>query len=275
MNCQEQQYLDLMRDILANGVEKADRTGIGTLSVFGRSLRFNLNDGFPLLTTKRVWFKGVVHELLWFLKGSTNIQYLLDNDVHIWDEWADEQGNLGPLYPKQWRAWEEIHGLGDQTYTVYHDQIKNIISEIMINPNSRRLVLSAWNVADLSRMKLPPCHFACEFDITDGKLNCMFIMRSTDVFLGLPFNIASYALLTHLIAKVTGYKVGDLVYCGGNVHLYKNHLDQAREQLSREAYSFPKLELNPAIKNIDDFKFEDIKIIDYKCHPTIKAQVAV
>lgn len=268
------QYLDLLQDILDNGVQKADRTGVGTLSVFGRQMRFNLQEGFPMLTTKKLHTRSIFHELLWFLKGDTNIKYLHDNQVTIWDEWADKEGNLGPVYGKQWRRWEGGDG------KVY-DQIADVIQQIKTNPNSRRLIVNAWNVADIPKMALPPCHLLFQFYVSPetaarkAALSCMLYQRSCDVFLGVPFNIASYALLTHMIAQVCGLGVGEFVHTLGDTHLYLNHLDQTREQLSRTPRPLPQLKLNPAVKNIDDFKYEDIEILNYDPHPSIKAPIAV
>lgn len=262
------QYLDLLQDILDHGVKKDDRTGVGTLSVFGRQMRFNLQEGFPLLTTKKLSTRSIFHELLWFLKGETNIKYLHDNQVTIWDEWADKDGNLGPVYGKQWRRWEGPDG------NIY-DQVAEVIEQIKKNPNSRRLIVSAWNVADLPKMALPPCHLLFQFYVSQGKLSCMLYQRSCDVFLGVPFNIASYALLTHMIAQVCGLEAGEFVHTLGDTHLYLNHLDQAKEQLTREPRSLPMLKLNPAVKVIDWFKYEDIEILNYDPHPSIKAPIAV
>lgn len=276
MSHPEQQYLDILQKILNTGSERIDRTGVGTKSLFATQMRFDLSETFPLLTTKRVWMKGVVHELLWFLKGDTNIKYLVDNGVHIWDEWADENGNLGPVYGAQWRNWG---GSGDWTTTdmmIYgHDQIAQLIHDLKTNPYSRRHIVSAWNVEQIPHMKLPPCHCLFQFHVQGDRLNCQLYQRSCDWFLGVPFNIASYALLTCMVAQVVGLKPGEFVHTGGDVHLYLNHVEQAKEQLGREPYQFPKLWLNPEVKSIDDFKYDDIKVLDYQCHATIKAPIAV
>ncbi|ALA16352.1 MULTISPECIES: thymidylate synthase [Chelatococcus] len=261
-------YLDLLRRVLDEGVRKSDRTGTGTLSVFGHQMRFDLAEGFPLVTTKKLHLRSIVHELLWFLKGDTNVRYLQENKVSIWDEWADENGDLGPVYGKQWRAWEGADGR-----TV--DQIAWVVDEIRRNPDSRRLVVSAWNPAEIDRMALAPCHCLFQFHVADGRLSCQLYQRSADVFLGVPFNIASYALLTQMMAQVTGLVPGDFVHSFGDAHLYLNHLDQARQQLSREPRPLPRLVLNPAVRSIFDFTFEDIVIEDYDPHPAIKAPVAV
>jgi len=262
------QYHDLMRHVLENGVKKTDRTGTGTVSVFGYQMRFNLQDGFPLLTTKKLHTKSILHELLWFLKGDTNIQYLKENGVSIWDEWADENGNLGPVYGSQWRSWK-----GSEGQTI--DQISELIDQIKKTPDSRRLIVSAWNVADVPNMKLPPCHLLFQFYVANGKLSCQLYQRSADIFLGVPFNIASYAFLLHMVAQATDLQVGDFVHTFGDAHLYLNHIDQAQLQLSRDCRPLPKLEINPEVKNIFDFKYEDFSITGYDPHPHIKAVVAV
>jgi len=263
-----QQYHQLLQHILQNGVKKEDRTGTGTTSCFGYQMRFNLKDGFPLVTTKKVHLKSIIYELLWFLKGDTNIKYLKENGVGIWDEWADAEGNLGPVYGKQWRSWEGADG------KVY-DQIVDVINQIKTNPDSRRMIVSAWNVAELPKMALMPCHSLFQFYVADGKLSCQLYQRSADVFLGVPFNIASYALLTMMIAQVTGLEYGDFVHSFGDVHLYSNHMDQANLQLSRTPFPLPTMKMNPAVKDIFDFKFEDFTLENYQCHPGIKAAVAV
>jgi thymidylate synthase len=257
-----------MRHILEHGTRKMDRTGTGTLSVFGAQLRFDLQQGFPLLTTKKVHLKSIVHELLWFLSGETNVRYLREHGVTIWDEWADEQGNLGPVYGYQWRSWPAPDGR-------HIDQIGRLLDEIARNPGSRRLIVSAWNVADLDRMALAPCHAFFQFYVADGRLSCQLYQRSADFFLGVPFNIASYALLTMMIAQVTGLKPGDFVHTYGDCHLYLNHLEQAREQLSREPRPLPRMILNPEVRNLFDFKYEDFTLVGYDPHPAIKAPVAV
>jgi thymidylate synthase len=263
-----QQYHDLMRHILAHGVRKEDRTGTGTISVFGYQMRFDLREGFPLVTTKKVHTKSIVYELLWFLQGSTNIQYLKENGVSIWDEWADANGELGPVYGKQWRSWQGANG-----ETI--DQISQVVEQIRRNPDSRRLIVSAWNVADVNKMALPPCHAFFQFYVADGRLSCQLYQRSADVFLGVPFNIASYALLTHMVAQVCGLQVGDFVWTGGDTHLYTNHLEQVDLQLSRELRPLPTLRLNPEVKDIFGFRYEDFVIENYNPHPVIKAPVAV
>ncbi|MBO9666809.1 MAG: thymidylate synthase [Bdellovibrio sp.] len=262
------QYHDLMKFVLENGVKKEDRTGTGTISVFGYQMRYNLQEGFPLLTTKKLHTRSIFHELLWFLKGETNIQYLKDNNVTIWDEWADENGNLGPVYGKQWRSWETADGR-----TI--DQISNVIEQIKKNPDSRRLLVIAFNPGDVEKMALPPCHAFFQFYVANGKLSCQLYQRSADIFLGVPFNIASYALLVHMIAQVCNLEVGDFVHTLGDAHIYSNHLEQVQTQLSREFRPLPTLKLNPDVKNIFDFKFEDIEVVGYDPHPAIKAPVAV
>ena len=263
-----QQYHQLLQHILDNGASKTDRTGTGTISCFGYQMRFNLQEGFPLVTTKKLHLKSIVHELLWFLKGETNIAYLTENGVSIWNEWADENGELGPVYGKQWRSWEGADG-------VVVDQITDVIDQIKKNPDSRRLIVSAWNVADLPKMALMPCHALFQFYVADGKLSCQLYQRSADVFLGVPFNIASYALLTMMIAQVCDLEVGDFVHTFGDVHLYNNHIEQAKLQLSRTPYDLPMMKINPSVKNIFDFKFEDFELKKYQFHPHIKAPVAV
>ena len=263
-----QVYLDLLRHVLTTGQRKADRTGTGTLSVFGHQMRFDLQAGFPLVTTKRVHFKSVAHELLWFIRGDTNTRYLRENGVTIWDEWADANGELGPVYGKQWRSWPAPDGRSI-------DQLAQVIAQIKANPDSRRHIVSAWNVADLPAMALAPCHCLFQFHVADGKLSCQLYQRSADLFLGVPFNIASYALLTHMVAQVTGLEAGDFIWTGGDCHIYLNHLDQVREQLSRAPFPLPTLRLNPAVTRIDDFVFEDIELLDYQHHPAIKAPVAI
>jgi thymidylate synthase len=262
------QYLDLMQHILNHGVPKNDRTGTGTLSIFGYQLRFDLNAGFPLLTTKKIHLKSVIHELLWFLKGETNIQYLKDNNVTIWDEWADKKGDLGPVYGYQWRSWPAPDGR-------HIDQIAEIIGEIRRNPDSRRLLVSAWNVADLDKMALLPCHAFFQFYVAQNRLSCQLYQRSADVFLGVPFNIASYALLTLIMAQVCKLKPGEFVHTFGDAHLYLNHVEQAREQLSRQPKKLPVMNINPAVKNIFEFKYEDFSLEGYEPHPAIKAPIAV
>jgi thymidylate synthase len=263
-----QQYLDLLRHVLEHGTPKSDRTGTGTRSVFGWQLRFDLSQGFPLVTTKKLHLRSIIHELLWFLQGETNIAYLKENKVGIWDEWADDDGELGPVYGKQWRRWGGPDGREV-------DQIEWLLGEIRRNPDSRRLIVSAWNVADLPRMALMPCHTMFQFYVADGKLSCQLYQRSADIFLGLPFNIASYALLTHMIAQVCGLQVGDFVHTLGDAHLYDNHVEQAREQLTRMPRALPTLRLNPAIDDLFAFRFEDIAIEGYDPWPAIKAPVAV
>ncbi|MDZ4097328.1 MAG: thymidylate synthase [Methylophilaceae bacterium] len=261
-------YHDLMRHVLEHGHKKEDRTGTGTLSVFGYQMRFNLAEGFPLLTTKKVHLKSIIHELLWFLQGSTNIAYLKEHGVTIWDEWADANGNLGPVYGYQWRNWPKPDG-------THIDQIAQVVNAIKKNPDSRRLIVSAWNVADVDQMKLPPCHSFFQFYVADGKLSCQLYQRSADIFLGVPFNIASYALLTMMVAQVCGLKLGDFVHTLGDAHIYLNHLDQVNEQLSREFRPLPTMRINPEVKDIFGFKFEDFTLENYDPHPAIKAPVAV
>jgi thymidylate synthase len=263
-----QQYHDLLKHVLAHGVKKEDRTGTGTISVFGYQMRFNLQDGFPLLTTKKVHTKSIIHELLWFLKGDTNITYLKENGVRIWDEWADEDGNLGPVYGSQWRSWPAADGR-------HIDQISNLIHDIKTNPDSRRLIVSAWNVGEIGKMALPPCHCFFQFYVADGKLSCQLYQRSADIFLGVPFNIASYALLTLMIAQVCGLKPGDFVHTLGDAHIYSNHMEQVELQLSRDERKLPDMHLNPHVTNLLDFKFEDFELVGYDPHPAIKAPVAV
>jgi len=263
-----QQYLDLMRDILENGARKNDRTGVGTLSVFGRQLRFDLETGFPALTTKRLYMKGVIHELLWFLMGSTNINYLRDRGVTIWDEWADEQGELGPVYGSQWRRWDGPDGRSI-------DQISQVIEEIKTNPDSRRLIVSAWNVARIDEMRLPPCHCLFQFYVANGKLSCHLYQRSADLFLGVPFNIASYSLLTMMAAQVTGLGVGEFIQSFGDAHIYLNHVEQVKEQLSRRPRALPQMVLNKEVTSIFDFKYEDFTLVGYDPYPAIPAPIAV
>lgn len=263
-----QQYLQLVQHIIDHGTEKTDRTGTGTKSCFGYQMRFNLAEGFPLVTTKKLHLKSIIHELLWFLKGDTNIQYLKEHGVRIWDEWADENGDLGPVYGKQWRSWEAPNG-------VVIDQISDLIEQIKKTPDSRRLIVSAWNVGDLSKMALMPCHNMFQFYVADGKLSCQLYQRSADVFLGVPFNIASYALLTMMIAQVCDLEYGDFVHSFGDVHLYSNHMEQANLQLSRTPFPLPTMKINPVVKDIFAFQFEDFTLENYECHPGIKAPVAV
>jgi len=263
-----QEYLHLLQHILNNGAQKSDRTGTGTLSCFGYQMRFDLQKGFPLVTTKRLHLKSIVYELLWFLKGDTNISYLNEHGVSIWDEWADERGELGPVYGKQWRSWEGADGK-------VVDQITDLVKQIKTNPDSRRLIVSAWNVAELPKMALMPCHTLFQFYVADGKLSCQLYQRSADVFLGVPFNIASYALLTLMLAQVCDLEPGDFVHTFGDVHLYNNHIEQAKLQLSRTPFALPEMKLNPAVRNIFDFRFEDFALENYQYHPAIKAPVAV
>ena len=260
-------YLNLINHILENGTQKGDRTGTGTISCFGYQMRFNLQDGFPLLTTKKLHLRSIIHELLWFLKGETNIQYLKDNDVRIWDEWADEHGELGPVYGYQWRHWRGKSG--------EVDQIANLVEQLKRNPNSRRHIVTAWNPDDVDDMALPPCHAIWQLYVADGKLSCQLYQRSADVFLGVPFNIASYALLTMMLAQVCGLEAGDFVHTFGDVHLYNNHIEQAKLQLTRTPHPLPTMRLNPAVTSIFDFKYEDFTLENYTPHPHIKAQVSV
>ena len=262
------QYLDFMRHVREHGVEKNDRTGTGTLSVFGYQMRFDLNAGFPLVTTKKLHLRSIIYELLWFLKGGTNIAYLKDNGVSIWDEWAGDDGDLGPIYGYQWRSWPARDGGGI-------DQISNAVDMIKHNPDSRRIIVSAWNVSDLDRMALAPCHAFFQFYVAQGRLSCQLYQRSADIFLGVPFNIASYALLTMMLAQVCGLQAGDFVHTFGDAHLYSNHLEQADEQLSREPFSLPVMKINPDVRDIFQFRFEDFELQDYRFHPHIKAPVAV
>ena len=257
-----------MRHVLENGVEKSDRTGTGTRSVFGYQMRFDLSEGFPMVTTKKLHLRSIIHELLWFLSGDTNIGYLRENKVRIWDEWADENGDLGPVYGSQWRSWQGADG-----ETI--DQVSEVVNAIKTNPDSRRLIVSAWNVAEVPKMALPPCHAFFQFYVAEGKLSCQLYQRSADIFLGVPFNIASYALLTHMIAQACDLKVGDFVHTLGDAHLYSNHLEQTKLQLSREPRSLPRLKVNPDVKDIFSFRFEDFEILDYDPHPHIKGVVAV
>ena len=262
------QYLDLMQHVLNNGVEKSDRTGTGTKSIFGHQMRFDLSEGFPLVTTKKCHLRSILHELLWFLKGDTNISYLKENGVKIWDEWADEEGNLGPVYGYQWRSWPSASGK-------HIDQITQLIDQIKNTPDSRRLIVSAWNVGEIENMALPPCHAFFQFYVADGKLSCQLYQRSADIFLGVPFNIASYALLTMMVAKVCNLELGDFVHTFGDAHIYSNHYEQANLQLSRDIRPLPTMKINPDVKNIFDFKYEDFELTDYEPHPHIKAPVAI
>ena len=267
-NSADYTYLDLMRHVLEHGTDKADRTGTGTRSVFGHQMRFNLADGFPLLTTKKVHLRSIIHELLWFLQGDTNIRYLKENGVTIWDEWADQDGNLGPVYGYQWRSWPAPDGS-------HIDQISDVLKQIRTNPDSRRLIVSAWNVAEIPRMALAPCHAFFQFYVAKGRLSCQLYQRSADIFLGVPFNIASYALLTMMIAQACELEAGDFIHTLGDAHLYSNHLDQAREQLSRAPRPLPTIQLNPAVKDLFAFRFEDFTLQGYDPHPAIKAPIAV
>jgi thymidylate synthase len=263
-----QQYLDLLKHIMENGAEKTDRTGTGTKSIFGYQMRFNLSEGFPMVTSKKLHLRSIIYELLWFLKGETNVQYLKENGVSIWNEWADENGELGPVYGKQWRSWSGADG---KTY----DQIADLIHQIKTTPDSRRLIVSAWNVAELPYMALMPCHTLFQFYVADGKLSCQLYQRSADVFLGVPFNIASYALFTLMVAQVCGLKPGDFVHSFGDVHLYNNHIEQANLQLSRSTFQLPTMKLNPEVKDIFSFQFDDFMLEGYQSHPGIKAPVAI
>ncbi len=262
------QYLDLMAHVLANGTRKEDRTGVGTLSVFGHQMRFDLADGFPLVTTKKVHLRSIIHELLWFLRGESNVRSLQANGVTIWDEWADAAGELGPVYGRQWRSWAAADGR-----TI--DQIAQVVEQIRTKPDSRRLIVSAWNVGEIERMALPPCHCLFQFYVADGRLSCQLYQRSADIFLGVPFNIASYALLTMMIAQVTGYEPGEFVHTLGDAHLYLNHLEQANLQLTRDPYPLPRMWLNPAVASVFDFRYEDFELLNYQAHPRITAPIAV
>ncbi len=262
------QYLDLLKLVLETGTQKSDRTGIGTISSFGHQIRFDLAKGFPLVTTKKLHLRSIIHELLWFLQGKTNIKYLHENNVTIWDEWADEHGDLGPVYGKQWRAWETQDGK-------VIDQISWVINEIQTNPDSRRLIVSAWNVGELAKMRLMPCHLLFQFFVANNKLSCKLIQRSADLFLGVPFNIASYSLLTHMVAEQCNLSVGEFIWSGGDCHIYLNHLDQVKEQLSRTPFPLPKLIIQRKTNSIFDYRFEDFEFANYQCHPAIKATVAV
>lgn len=262
-----QQYLDLLKHILEKGTRKNDRTGTGTISVFGYQMRFDLSEGFPALTTKKLHLRSIIHELLWFLKGETNIRYLKENDVSIWDEWADENGDLGPIYGKQWRSWQA----NDRSI----DQVSEVLRLIKTNPDSRRMIINAWNVGELDKMALPPCHVLFQFYVADGRLSCQLYQRSADVFLGVPFNIASYALLTMMMAQVSGLQPGEFIHTLGDAHLYLNHLDQTRLQLSREPRPLPQMLINPGIKDIFSFRFDDFQLLNYDPHPHIKAEVSV
>lgn len=262
------QYHDLLEHILENGVKKEDRTGTGTISVFGYQMRFDLSEGFPCITTKKLHLRSIIHELLWFLKGDTNIQYLKENNVSIWDEWADENGNLGPVYGSQWRSWPTADGR-------HIDQIKQVIDQLKNNPDSRRIIVSAWNVGEIEKMALPPCHAFFQFYVAEGRLSCQLYQRSADTFLGVPFNIASYALLTMMLAQVCDLKPGDFVHTLGDAHLYSNHLEQAKLQLTRDFRPLPQMKINPDVKDLFDFKFEDFELVNYDPHSHIKAEVAV
>jgi thymidylate synthase len=262
------QYLDLLDHVLKNGTRKSDRTGTGTISVFGYQMRFDLSEGFPVMTTKKLHLRSIIHELLWFLKGETNIKYLNENKVSIWNEWADENGNLGPIYGYQWRSWPTADGQ-------HIDQISQLVNAIKTNPDSRRHLINAWNVGEINKMALPPCHILFQFYVADGRLSCQLYQRSADIFLGVPFNIASYALLTLMMAQVCGLKPGDFVHTFGDAHIYLNHVDQVNLQLSRKPFPLPDMKLNPEIKSIFDFKFEDFELVNYQAHPTIKGEISV
>jgi thymidylate synthase len=262
------QYLDLLQHILDYGVQKGDRTGTGTLSVFGYQTRYNLSEGFPLLTTKKLHLKSIIYELLWILNGDTNVKYLQEHDVRIWNEWADENGDLGPVYGAQWRSWQTANG-------TFVDQISQVIEQIRINPNSRRLIVNAWNAGEIDQMALPPCHLLFQFYVSNGRLSCQLYQRSADVFLGVPFNIASYSLLTMMFAQVSGLAPGEFVHTFGDVHLYLNHVEQARLQLERQPYPLPRMVINPEVRSIFDFRFEDFELVDYIAHPHIRAEVSV
>jgi thymidylate synthase len=262
------QYLDLLDHVLKTGTRKSDRTGTGTISVFGYQMRFGLNEGFPVMTTKKLHLRSIIHELLWFLKGETNVKYLNDNKVTIWNEWADENGDLGPIYGYQWRSWPTADGQ-------HIDQISQLVNSIKTNPDSRRHLINAWNVGEINKMALPPCHILFQFYVADGRLSCQLYQRSADIFLGVPFNIASYALLTLMMAQVCGLKPGDFVHTFGDAHIYLNHLDQVNLQLSRKPFPLPEMKLNPEIKSIFDFKFEDFELVNYQAHPTIKGEISV
>jgi len=262
------QYIDLLRHVLEHGRPREDRTGTGTKSVFGYQMRFNLEEGFPVVTTKKLHLKSIIHELLWFLDGDTNVKYLQDNGVRIWNEWADENGDLGHIYGYQWRSWPTPEG-------TFIDQISQLIHDIKTNPTSRRLIVSAWNVGDLDKMNLPPCHLLFQFYVNEGRLSCQLYQRSADIFLGVPFNIASYALLTMMVAQVTGLKPGDFVHTFGDAHIYNNHFDQVELQLSRTPFPLPQMKINPDVKSIFDFKYDDFELVNYQCHPHIKGEVSI
>jgi len=262
------QYIDLLRHVLEHGRPREDRTGTGTKSVFGYQMRFNLEEGFPVVTTKKLHLKSIIHELLWFLDGDTNVKYLQDNGVRIWNEWADENGDLGHIYGYQWRSWPTPEG-------TFIDQITQLIQDIKTNPTSRRLIVSAWNVGDLDKMNLPPCHLLFQFYVNEGRLSCQLYQRSADIFLGVPFNIASYALLTMMVAQVTGLKAGDFVHTFGDAHIYNNHFDQVELQLSRTPFPLPQMKINTDVKSIFDFKYDDFELVNYQCHPHIKGEVSI